>query len=525
MNLHFSFLNLLLKNDLNVMIKKIKSSFHIIPDLKREILNHRRSLKNKNHPINQKNLRIITFKSFKQGKKKPEFEYLINFLQNCLFLYYINFSVFSKKIKKLLIKIFLKVKHEKLNLSDLEFSRVHYLNPNFDKNSTCETRDDLYILKRNLLTFSFEGFYWLLFSENSRKRKNFYRIFLLTIDFSKKLDYFVKNSRLYLFCTEKKGLYNRAKKKLPKLKNNLIFNKNSIKFKKSFFGKNNFDNFNCKFFFFSFWKNEWNLGFLRYFKSLRVSRWIFQKITKLHGNLLLQPYIRKKGLIFNEQQNLIFPYIKKIGNLIQEFPHSIILKVRLLCHIISRQKFEKNVINLRLWTKDVQTSSHFNHLSFLLLFTDFIMSGPKTKNIFISTISLIQKNLFMLKDLFKIPQKAEKYLNIDFLKKTSVSFSSPLFFIENGLLDLGRKYILKLSLYSNIELQTIFFKYLIESESKTLFFYLLSKISKYLSLKGVNEKKILKILDQNGRWGLMYTFMYENLQKKKFVDYEEKAKI
>jgi len=96
------------------------------------------------------------------------------------------------------------------------------------------------------------------------------------------------------------------------------------------------------------------------------------------------------------------------------------------------------------------------------------------------------------------------------------------------LLDLGRKYILKSTLYSNVRCQEIFFKYLIESESKTLFFYLLSKISRFPKVfkgKNFDIKNIEKILEQNGRWGLLYIVIYENFQKKKTINFEEKTKI
>ena len=541
MNTQINVCYLFLKNDVIVMINKINHSLNIVPDLKRKNLNIRHGgvhnlyfKKITENLNNQKSLKIIIFQHLKRERNQPPINYLMDFLRKWIFLIYVDFSFFFKKTIILLVQIYFKMKNEKFNQSDFEFFRAHYLYLNFDKNSICEIKDDLYMVKKIFSAFSFEGFNWFLIFENSRKSKGFflpekvYRIILLTIKFSKKLTNSFKKSMFYLFCTEKPHFYYSGEKNFPKLKKNFICDKNSIKVKKTSSRKKNFNAFTCKFFFLIFWKSEWNLEILRYLKNLKVSKWTFQKIIKLNENLLFQRYILKKGQIFVRKQNFFFSFIKKLGTLIQEFPHSIILKARFLCQIVLKQKFRKNGLNLRLWIKDVQNSSHFNHLSFLLLLTDFILSGPKTKNIVMSMISLIQKSLFMLKDLVKIPHKAEKYLDKEFLKKTTIPLSSPFFFIENGLLDLGRKYILKSILYSNVKSQGIFFKYFIESESKTLFFYLLSKISNSPNIfngKNFEIRKIVKILEQNGRWGLLYRVMYENFQKKKIKILEEKIKI
>lgn len=534
MNCQVNIFNLFLKNDVTVMIDKVKYSFQTLPNLKEgnPTYRHRRVnniyyKKITEHPINQKSLEIIIFQLLRGERKQSLFNYLLNFLKKCLFLIYINFSFSSKKIQNLLVKIFLKMKNEKFILSNFEFFWGYQPKTNFDKISIYEFKNDLFIIKKILLTFSFEGFNWFLISENSKKSKNFfspenfYRIILLTIKFSKKLTNSFKKSILYLVCTKKQGFrYSGGE--------NFTFNKNNIKIKKNSSGKNESNDFTCNLFFLIFWKNEWNLELLRYLKNLKVSRWIFQKIIKLNGNLSFQSYNLKKRPISIEKPNFFFSFIKKIRTLIQEFPHSIILKARFLCQLISKQEFRKNSFNLLLWIKDVQDSSHFNHLSFLLLLTDFILSGPKTKNIVFSMISLTQKNLLILKDLIKIPQKAEKYINKEFLRKTIIPISSLPFFIGNGLLDLGRKYILKSTLYSNVRCQEIFFKYLIESESKTLFFYLLSKISRFPKVfkgKNFDIKNIEKILEQNGRWGLLYIVIYENFQKKKTINFEEKTKI
>jgi hypothetical protein len=143
-------------------------------------------------------------------------------------------------------------------------------------------------------------------------------------------------------------------------------------------------------------------------------------------------------------------------------------------------------------------------------------------------IFLTNKNLLVVKDLFKTPQNLEKFLDSRFLKKNNLIKLFFSFFINNGLLDLGRKYILKLILYSKFEFQDIFLKYLLEGETETLFFSLLTRtfnFQKILTGKNFDISKIFKILYQNGRWGLLYISIYETFQKKKILNFDKEIKI
>ena len=311
------------------------------------------------------------------------------------------------------------------------------------------------------------------------------------------------------------------------LKENFILYKAVIKIKKNSKDKK-FDYFRRKFFLFLLWKNEWDLELFNYLKILKISKWIIQKILYLHRDFLFQSSCFREKTIFIRKPHSIFPLIRKLEILIQEFPYSIILKTRFLCQIILGKKFDKSVLKLRIWEKDVQTSQHFNLFFFFLLYSDLILSGPKFKNIFTSMISLTSKNLFIVKDLFKTPQNLEKFLDSRFLKKNifiKLFFS---FFISNGLVDLGRKYILKLILYSKFEFQDIFLRYLLESETETLFLCLLTRTFNYqkiLTRKNFDISKIFKILYQNGRWGILYMTIYETFQKKKILDFDNEIKI
>ena len=101
--------------------------------------------------------------------------------------------------------------------------------------------------------------------------------------------------------------------------------------------------------------------------------------------------------------------------------------------------------------------------------------GNEFRNIFNSMIFLTNKNLLVVKDLFKTPQNLEKFLDSRFLKKNNFIDLFFSFFIDTGLLDLGRKYILKLILYSKFEFQDMFLRYLLEGETEKLFFCLLTR--------------------------------------------------
>jgi hypothetical protein len=304
-------------------------------------------------------------------------------------------------------------------------------------------------------------------------------------------------------------------------KENFILNGETIKTKKDSKGKK-FDHFRRKFLLFLFWKNEWDFELFSYLKILKISKWILHKILCLNKNLLFQSKCLKRGTIFFRKQHSLFPFIRKLEILIQEFPYSIILKTRFLCQIFLGKEFDKSVLKLRIWEKDVQTSPHFNLFFFLLLYSDIILSGPKFENIFTSMFFLTNKNLLIVKDLFKAPQNLEKFLGSRFLKKNHFIKLFFSFFINTGLLDLGRKYILKLILYSKFEFQTIFLRCLLECETEKLFFCILTRtfnFQKILTAKNFDISKIFKILYQNGRWGLLYISICETIQKKNVLDF------
>ena len=88
MNCQDNIFNLFLKNDVTVMIDKIKYSLQNLPDLKEGNPNcrHRRVnniyyKKIKGHPINQKSLELIIFQLLRRENKQPLFNYFLNFLK------------------------------------------------------------------------------------------------------------------------------------------------------------------------------------------------------------------------------------------------------------------------------------------------------------------------------------------------------------------------------------------------------------------------------------------------------------
>ena len=542
MNKFFKFSGSFLKNDVITIIKKIrkdKSSIQILSELRKKILNFY------SREINQFYFERIIFilihekcltnkipLRLETGKKKSKINHLVIFLKIFFSLFNENFFFSSKKHQKSLFKIFLAIKSKIFQLFNFKFIFNFYFYRNLKLNSILRIKDNLDIIKKILSTSSFEGIFLLFNFKNFKEsegfpnsKKNFQKISLL--GFCLKLIYLNKSANSLLFCSEKQCLYFFGGNEMPKFKEYFILNRDTIKTKKDLKDKK-FVHFKRKFFLFLLWKNEWDLELFSYLKILKISKWILHKILYLHRNILFQSRVYRERTTFIKKPTSIFPFIRKLEILIQDFPYSIILKTRFLCQIILEKEFDKSVLKLRIWEKDVQTSHHFNLFFFLLLYSDLILSGPKFRNIFNSMIFLTNKNLLVVKDLFKTPQNLEKFLDSRFLKKNNLIKLFFSFFINNGLLDLGRKYILKLILYSKFEFQDIFLKYLLEGETETLFFSLLTRtfnFQKILTGKNFDISKIFKILYQNGRWGLLYISIYETFQKKKILNFDKEIKI
>ena len=516
MNKFFKFSGSFLKNDVITIIKKIrkdKSSIQILSELRKKILNFY------SREINQFYFERIIFilihekcltnkipLRLETGKKKSKINHLVIFLKIFFSLFNENFFFSSKKHQKSLFKIFLAIKSKIFQLFNFKFIFNFYFYRNLKLNSILRIKDNLDIIKKILSTSSFEGIFLLFNFKNFKEsegfpnsKKNFQKISLL--GFCLKLIYLNKSANSLLFCSEKQCLYFFGGNEMPKFKEYFILNRDTIKTKKDLKDKK-FVHFKRKFFLFLLWKNEWDLELFSYLKILKISKWILHKILYLQRNILFQSRVYRERTTFIKKPTSIFPFIRKLEILIQDFPYSIILKTRFLCQIILEKEFDKSVLKLRIWEKDVQTSHHFNLFFFLLLYSDLILSGPKFRNIFNSMIFLTNKNLLVVKDLFKTPQNLEKFLDSRFLKKNNLIKLFFSFFINNGLLDLGRKYILKLILYSKFEFQDIFLKYLLEGETETLFFSLLTRtfnFQKILTGKNFDISKIFKILYQNGR--------------------------
>lgn len=542
MNKFFKFSGSFLKNDVITIIKKIrkdKSSIQILSELRKKILNFY------SREINQFYFERIIFilihekcltnkipLRLETGKKKSKINHLVIFLKIFFSLFNENFFFSSKKHQKSLFKIFLAIKSKIFQLFNFKFIFNFYFYRNLKLNSILRIKDNLDIIKKILSTSSFEGIFLLFNFKNFKEsegfpnsKKNFQKISLL--GFCLKLIYLNKSANSLLFCSEKQCLYFFGGNEMPKFKEYFILNRDTIKTKKDLKDKK-FVHFKRKFFLFLLWKNEWDLELFSYLKILKISKWILHKILYLQRNILFQSRVYRERTTFIKKPTSIFPFIRKLEILIQDFPYSIILKTRFLCQIILEKEFDKSVLKLRIWEKDVQTSHHFNLFFFLLLYSDLILSGPKFRNIFNSMIFLTNKNLLVVKDLFKTPQNLEKFLDSRFLKKNNLIKLFFSFFINNGLLDLGRKYILKLILYSKFEFQDIFLKYLLEGETETLFFSLLTRtfnFQKILNGKNFDISKIFKILYQNGRWGLLYISIYETFQKKKILNFDKEIKI
>jgi hypothetical protein len=542
MNNFFKFYGFFLKNDVITIIKKIskcKNSIQLLLELKKKILNSYFPGINQFYferiitlLIHEKFLINKTPLHLESEKKKEKINHLVSFLKIFFSLFHKNLFFSSNKYQKSLFKILLALKNKNFQLCNFKFILNCYFNRNPESNSILKIKDNLDIIKKILLTSSIEGIFLLFNFKNFKEfksspmlKKNFRIISLLR--FCLKLICLKKSTNLLLFYSEKQRLYFSEENKMLRFKENFILNGDVIKIKKDSKVKN-FEYFRRKFFLFLFWQNEWDLELFSYLKILKISKWILHKILCLHRNLLFQSKDSKGRTIFIRKPHSLFPFIRKLEILIQEFPYSIILKTRFLCQIILGNEFDKRVLKLRIWEKDVQNSHHFNLFFFLLLYSDLMLSGPKFENIFTSMIFLTNKNLLIVKDLFKTPQNFEKLLCSRFLKKNNFINLFFSFFIDTGLLDLGRKYILKLILYSKFEFQDMFLRYLLEGETEKLFFCLLTRtfnFQKILNGKNFDISKIFKILYQNGRWGLLYISIYETFQKKRVLDFDNEIKI
>ena len=272
------------------------------------------------------------------------------------------------------------------------------------------------------------------------------------------------------------------------------------------------------YFYFCLWKNKWNLEFLLFNKLLKKKEFFFQKTRFLNKNLVSITNNSKNGLCYVDKKNLFFIMVKfKI--LVQQNQYSLALKTRLLCKNLLYNRNQKN-ISLRLWINEIKTPDHFNLLSFLILFYDLVFSGPKIENSSCLTSFLSKKKIFIINNLFKIPQNLEKFLPLKCGMDTNLSKIFSLFIVKNGLVDFSRKFIFKFMFYSKKNKQKILFKSWIKIE--TLISNTIEKNviwDKDFKENTFANYKIFNILYKSGRWVHIYKIFCESLQNSKNCDF------
>ena len=260
------------------------------------------------------------------------------------------------------------------------------------------------------------------------------------------------------------------------------------------------------YFYFYFWKIKWDIEFCFFRKIIRDKKWEIKKSKFIIDNLILRPVHISENLIFFTEKCLFFTIIK-FRNIVQKYPHSLILKARLLVKNLFFKDSDKKDLILRSWVKDIQDSFHFNLLSFLIWFFDLIFSAPKIKNVNPLTSFLIKHKFFMIDNLFKVPQNLEKFLSIKLSNNTILPKTVSIFIVKNGILDFFRKYISKSMLYSNFKNQKILCKQWVEMEMENLTLYVLAKftiLNEKLSNKIFDLDNIFTLLYRNGRWNYIY---------------------
>lgn len=264
---------------------------------------------------------------------------------------------------------------------------------------------------------------------------------------------------------------------------------------------------NVKFYFyFYFWKIKWEKEFCFFKRILRNKKWEFKKSKFIFDYLILRPTHNSEKLIcFSEK--FFFFIITKFRNVVQEYPHSLILKARLLVKNLFFKNSDKKDLIIRSWVKDIQNSLHFNLLSFLILFFDLIFSSPKLKNIFPLTSILMKGKFFRVDNLYKAPQTLEKFLSLklpSFTNSPKIVFN---FIIKNGLIDFFRKFISKSMLYSSFKNQKILYKQWMDIDMENITLHTLAKftiLNEKLNNKITDMESILTLLYRNGRWAYIY---------------------
>jgi len=327
---------------------------------------------------------------------------------------------------------------------------------------------------------------------------------------------FFLDIKVYRVCFSKSS-YKFIEKKNKIVKVNLIFRNtkqfiSNINHIKNQFIVNFF--FRKIYFYFFYWKLQINSEVVFFANLFKKSFWLLMKANYLTLNFNDKFKEKKrKFLFFSAKRNKRF-FILKYGFLIQKHPYSLIIKSRFLSKLVSSYCSLKNRSIIKLWLNDIQCSNHYRLLSFLILFLDLIFSAPKIKNILLLISVLIHQDSLNSIDFFKIPQNMEKFLNFGFFNNLFSKKLLFLFIIRNGFLDLYRKWVTKIILYSNIKDQLFWYRDWSKLEIEGQSFYFLNKKKCFHKMNQhenfLNLDSLYMILFSNGRWDLLFKILCES---------------
>ena len=265
---------------------------------------------------------------------------------------------------------------------------------------------------------------------------------------------------------------------------------------------------------FFFWKMKYELELLSYVKYLKYSQMLAQRIKHINGQNIIK-FKNEREKILKLKKNLFYFLAIRYGILIQEFPHSLIIKARLLAKNLRLSlPIETNFI-IKKWTTDIQEPMHHSLLFYFIFLLDIIFSIPSLKKISNPLFYSSKEVLSFFDNLFKVPQNFEKLLSSELLKKKVPLQKFFLFFKKNGLIDFWRKFISKTIINSCFKEQKLLYKNIIAMEYKNLSFHSLGKnflLKNIMKKEFLNYSKILKILYDYKKWDLFYKIFCETYQ-------------